>query len=695
LEFKGGSISGAYTLTGANTKIDATIYKLFDTNVTINGSWIVPVVYPEWFGAIGDGTTIDDTPFAKMADFINNNTNGQTTIKFGHKHYIFTTGIQIKKDIVIDGGGSILEYTVATAEAIYYGLTFAKDNAITQLSCGSVSGSKFSKVITVGNLDGLAVGDYVIIEDTTDYSYSQERAYYHAGDISRIDSISGTTIVLSEPLTQDYSGASVVLHKINPIVCTVSDLEIICHYTTNVTSNGIQLLGAVDSLISNIKSYGSYHLHVGANNCYNVNIEKVYIDCNTPQSYGLNYGVTIGSSKNINIKDCFLKTTRHGYATGNGDVSIPNRYITISGCVVDNYGEGVGCLDFHGNAELVTVTGNIIKAGVDMAASEFVLTNNTIICNERVKSGIDLTTRVRNNSIIRGNKFMMLLESYSSSVDYRNILISAAAYNETDALIIDGNTFDSTIKGDGELHYVSHIDSRTYDNVIKEIIITNNVFDGGNKNISSLLFDATKVKTLSIKDNTCKNALLKLQARLIEKLDIQNNILLSSLVSIYRARKINITGNLMKDSPAAPIDIFSTNAEKANTFINIIGNSIIDCVTASSTSSVYDAPFKIQNANIVKVVDNTVIINDSSNKTLYKFFANDCTVFIFRNKLLSVISVSSPSPSGVTTIIDDDYGATRPTNVQNGYQFFDTSLSPARPIWKAASGWVDATGASV
>ena len=44
------------------------------------------------------------------------------------------------------------------------------------------------------------------------------------------------------------------------------------------------------------------------------------------------------------------------------------------------------------------------------------------------------------------------------------------------------------------------------------------------------------------------------------------------------------------------------------------------------------------------------------------------------------------------------YGATvdRPTNgIHYGFQYFDTSLYPARPIYWNGTGWVDATGATV
>ena len=59
LRFNGGSISGAYTLTGNLTGIEATLVQIFDTNVLFGGTWNVDESFPEWFGG---GTLNDDAP---------------------------------------------------------------------------------------------------------------------------------------------------------------------------------------------------------------------------------------------------------------------------------------------------------------------------------------------------------------------------------------------------------------------------------------------------------------------------------------------------------------------------------------------------------------------------------------------------------------------------------------------------------
>lgn len=50
LEFDGGSVSGAYTLTGNNTCIKAGFVKIFDYNIILSGTWKNDVFNIEWFG---------------------------------------------------------------------------------------------------------------------------------------------------------------------------------------------------------------------------------------------------------------------------------------------------------------------------------------------------------------------------------------------------------------------------------------------------------------------------------------------------------------------------------------------------------------------------------------------------------------------------------------------------------------------
>lgn len=65
LDFQGGSFSNG-TISGNNTKIKANLEKIFGDTLSLSGSWNIIEVYPEWFGAKGDGTS-DDTDYITQA----------------------------------------------------------------------------------------------------------------------------------------------------------------------------------------------------------------------------------------------------------------------------------------------------------------------------------------------------------------------------------------------------------------------------------------------------------------------------------------------------------------------------------------------------------------------------------------------------------------------------------------------------
>jgi len=66
LYFRGGIISGAFTITGTDSKISAEPYQIFDDAVLLGGTWDVNEFYPQWFGATGDGVTDDTDAFSAL-----------------------------------------------------------------------------------------------------------------------------------------------------------------------------------------------------------------------------------------------------------------------------------------------------------------------------------------------------------------------------------------------------------------------------------------------------------------------------------------------------------------------------------------------------------------------------------------------------------------------------------------------------
>ena len=100
LEFDGGSITGAYTLTGNNTGINADLVKIFNTNVTLAGTWDVAEAYPEWFGAKGDGITDDSEPIEKAVEFSNSDRSIYVVLK---RIYYIGRSISVYKSLNLRG----------------------------------------------------------------------------------------------------------------------------------------------------------------------------------------------------------------------------------------------------------------------------------------------------------------------------------------------------------------------------------------------------------------------------------------------------------------------------------------------------------------------------------------------------------------------------------------------------------------
>lgn len=67
LQFEGGSLDNG-TIVGSNTKINAGLQKIFNTDIIISGTWNVSDAYAEWFGAKKDGSTDDYLPIQKTLD---------------------------------------------------------------------------------------------------------------------------------------------------------------------------------------------------------------------------------------------------------------------------------------------------------------------------------------------------------------------------------------------------------------------------------------------------------------------------------------------------------------------------------------------------------------------------------------------------------------------------------------------------
>lgn len=122
LEFDGGSISTGSgenmdTITGNNTGIQANLIKIFNTNITLTGTWNVPENYPEWFGAKGDGITDDTNTIQAALNFATNSVG--RTCKLQAKSYLIIENISIPTSITLCGVYSRNAYSYNKMTVLY------------------------------------------------------------------------------------------------------------------------------------------------------------------------------------------------------------------------------------------------------------------------------------------------------------------------------------------------------------------------------------------------------------------------------------------------------------------------------------------------------------------------------------------------------------------------------------------------
>lgn len=158
LEFNGGSLSGDNTIIGNNTCISANTIKILSTDITFSGTWNIVSIYPEWFGAKGDGITDDTNAIQKAIDFLHDNTLRDSYIRFRGRTYP-VTNIQLKAYVNLRGEG--IGSTVIKGISNQDVITIVDTNNISSIFDLSIAGN--DKNIGINIVGGENFGDFDVL----------------------------------------------------------------------------------------------------------------------------------------------------------------------------------------------------------------------------------------------------------------------------------------------------------------------------------------------------------------------------------------------------------------------------------------------------------------------------------------------------------------------------------------------------
>lgn len=646
LDFQGGSFANG-TITGSNTKINAGLQKIFNLDITLNGTWSIVESYPEWFGAKGDGVTINTSA-------LQNCINSFNVIKLDIGTYL-TRQLSIPsfKNILGEGKNTIIKADPSMALTNNY-LIRTKDGG---------SGIRISNLkIICGNTS-----------DEADYK------------------IGGIGLISTANANNDQWDTRNIIENVEILNCYAASIYIGTYqrenkiqncFISNTTNNGINCQGT-DNMINGCTIAGSHLSGIMLQTNNRLSNTKLFGCCKSEVTKNL-YALDIFGSK-CNVSNVELQQNYYGGVVVRGN----SNYVQVTN---DNNGSGnpagtsIGA-SIIGSYNTVIITSYNFSFHDDAYERCFASTNWNTVGNTIIVNGTPLN-----------NNKMAILSPWTKDNITNTIISNGFDLTERCSIKFPSkmNVYKYTNNGTGS---ISNIEGnlRLYitsakavaNNCIQAVIpISKDNVDPNGVISAKMLFkktgdtngiiypyaNITTTYTNTSGSNTRTDACV-----IRNNFDNEDYIELLIVSSLYHAN----------------IDATSINSIALN--ISLGSKEIASGLSVEGYFTDITIGAKTLNGVNIELLKTTGTTEQRPTEDLilsgFKYYDTTLNKYITFNGSSWVDMIGTPLVSSVGTT------AGRPTTVVPiGFQYYDTTLG--KPIWakaivKNTITWADSTGATV
>lgn len=358
---KGGSIVKASTFTlTINGPFFAGRYTVFSGFSAGNVTGL-QTVFPEWFGALADGSTND---LSAMTVAANATSTGTIDLNAG-KTYKINGEWDIPANVSVEGNGATIDGSSATG--LTNALIFATGSISSAIGGGFTGAitAGFAGTLTFNSSPGLAAGDLILVRDTDDGSWYAGFTDARKGEYMVVKTVSGNDITVTSSVIDSYpSDATVYL-----VTSTRSSFRnFIVQGNPSDTSNKPSLCidYGRDNKIEDIRFLKTVQTGVEIKRSFNVDINHIETGKYAVDGGGVeSLGVT-ANGQHIKIRNSYLVAHRAGASTAGGGFLI-SRFVVFENNFLS--GRSGSAADFHPAGEFCSYRNNFIWGLINLSGA--------------------------------------------------------------------------------------------------------------------------------------------------------------------------------------------------------------------------------------------------------------------------------------------------------------------------------------